>query len=109
MYTQDDLNKLLRDFLAKLSERITIREAYLFGPYSQGEAGEESDIDIALVSDEFQGFRYEDRKLAYDIVKRDLLKRYYDIEIHPFRTEDFTPDNPFVKEILRTGKRIQWS
>jgi hypothetical protein len=30
----------------------------------------------------------------------------YRIEPHPFRPEDFTPDNPEVAEILRTGIRI---
>ena len=28
------------------------------------------------------------------------------IEPHPFRPEEFTPDNPWVAEILRTGIKI---
>jgi len=28
------------------------------------------------------------------------------IEPHPFRPEDFTPDNPWVAEILRSGIKI---
>jgi hypothetical protein len=29
-----------------------------------------------------------------------------DVELHPFRPEDFNEDNPFVKEIIRTGIKI---
>ena len=30
----------------------------------------------------------------------------FDIETHPYRPEDFTEENPFVNEILKTGIRI---
>jgi hypothetical protein len=34
------------------------------------------------------------------------LKVSIDLELHPYRPEDFTEDNPFVKEILQYGIRI---
>jgi hypothetical protein len=32
-----------------------------------------------------------------------LLKVDSRLELHPYRPEDFTDDDPFVKEIIKTG------
>ncbi len=83
---------------------INISAAYLFGSYARGSANEWSDIDVALVSDNFSGLRF------YDIEKLlSVLKKYnHFIEFHPFKKEDFNPDNDlFIKEIISTGIRIK--
>ncbi len=109
MVATNDLMSLLQRFVQDIRYHLPIREVYLFGSYASGEANEDSDIDVAIVADGFRGIRYFDRQVIHHIIKKDLLKVYYNLEIHPFKTEDFTPDNPFVEEILRTGKRIQWN
>jgi len=35
-----------------------------------------------------------------------ILKISIDLEVNPFRTKDFTEDNPFVKEIIQTGLKM---
>lgn len=92
-----------------IERHLPIREVYLFGSYADGTANNDSDIDIAIVSDGFRGIRYFDRQTIHHLIKKDLLKVYFNLELHPFKTEDFTPDNPFVEEILRTGKKITWN
>jgi predicted nucleotidyltransferase len=74
----------------------------LFGSYAEGRANEWSDIDIALVSDSFEGDRFEDRGK----IRRITLSVSSDLSPLPFRPEDFTPENPFVKEIIEKGVRI---
>ena len=61
-----------------------------------------SDIDIAVVSDSFTGDPVDDLTTLL------LLKSNVDnrIEPHPFLPNDFTTDNPFVREIVETGIRI---
>ena len=50
--------RLLKKYIEKLEEnRIPIRQAVLFGSYAAGGSNEWSDIDIALVSDVFEGIR----------------------------------------------------
>ncbi|TAL67007.1 MAG: nucleotidyltransferase domain-containing protein [Bacteroidetes bacterium] len=39
-----------------------VKEVYLFGSYSQGREDEWSDIDIAVVSDKFEGNRFLDKE-----------------------------------------------
>ncbi len=92
--------------LIKILQRngIDISAAYIFGSYAKGRAIKWSDIDVALVSDDFSGIRF------YDIEKLiSTLKKYNNfIEFHPFKKEDFNPEKDlFVKEIVSTGYKIK--
>lgn len=80
---------------------LTLRQVILFGSYARNEQHDDSDIDLAIVADEFSGFRPEDVRLFLR-----PLARHVDIEPHTFRPEDFTDWNPFVQEIKRTGIRV---
>jgi predicted nucleotidyltransferase len=102
MYSQSDIKEIVVQFVSLVSEEFPIRMVYLFGSYAQGTAGEYSDIDLAVVSDNFEGSRFFDKK---KLIKY-LLKTSTDLEIHPYKTEDFSEDDPFVKEIMRTGQRL---
>jgi predicted nucleotidyltransferase len=68
----------------------------------EGTADEWSDIDLALVTDDFIGdsfdFRFTLTKLARSI---DL-----DIEPHPYLSTEFNEGNPVAGEILKNGERI---
>jgi predicted nucleotidyltransferase len=84
------------------ANNFTIRKAYVFGSYAKGQQTEWSDIDVALVSDQFEGIRFQDHcKISPYLIKLDAS-----LEVHPFRPEDFTKDNPFVEEIMETGIQI---
>ncbi|MBI3189609.1 MAG: nucleotidyltransferase domain-containing protein [Ignavibacteriales bacterium] len=108
MYTQEAVTKLIQQFVEIVSPVISIKSLYLFGSYATGTMREYSDIDVAVVSDDFQGIRFTDRQR----INKLLIERTYpnypfaDLEVHPFTTEDFITDNPFVDEILRAGKRM---
>ena len=75
---------------------------YLSGSYANGTAKEYSDVDLAIVSDKFEGSRFFDKQK----LNKYILRTSIDLEVHPFKTEDFTEDNPFVKEILQTGLKL---
>ena len=90
-------------YLASLRENnIPIKQAILFGSYARGNYHEWSDIDLALVSDIFEGNRIDDRGK----IRRITLRVSCDIEVLPYRPQDFNSDDPFVKEIMETGIRI---
>lgn len=102
MYSQTDVICIIRKFVDLVSAEFNLREVYLFGSYANGIADKYSDIDIAIVSDEFEGSRFWDKKK----LNKYLLNFSSDIEIHPFNSEDFKDSDPFVTEIKRTGKKI---
>ena len=84
------------------SDNINIEKVLLFGSYSKGNQNEFSDIDLAVVSNDFEGNRFKDNmKLARARVRTNI-----NLETHPFRSEDFNEDNLFVKEILKHGIQI---
>jgi predicted nucleotidyltransferase len=94
---------ILKRYIVELERNnIHLKAAILFGSYAMGNYKEFSDIDIALVSDDFQGVRFSDKEK----IKRPTLAVDYRIDPLPFKSEDFTEDNLFVKEILKTGIRI---
>lgn len=102
MYSKKDLNDLIARLLDLISTEINIKGVYLFGSYAKGNAHKYSDIDLALVSDDFEGSRFFDKKR----INKYLLKTSTDFQIHPYRTEEFTYEDPFVAEILKTGIKI---
>ena len=58
-----------------------------------------SDIDIALVSDVFEGIRIKDRSK----IRKITLDISTDLSPLPFRPEEFTTEDPFVREIIEHG------
>jgi predicted nucleotidyltransferase len=81
---------------------IHLQQAILFGSYTNGRYTEWSDIDVALVSDDFQGIRFYDReKLSQPTLQIDAR-----IDPLPYQTKDFTEENFFVQEILKSGVKI---
>jgi predicted nucleotidyltransferase len=95
--------RLLKKYIEKLEEnRIPIRQAVLFGSYAAGGSHEWSDIDIALVSEVFEGVRIKDRSK----IRKITLDISTDLSPLPFRPEDFTPEDPFAREIIEHGISI---
>ena len=99
----DRIKGIIALYIKKLEEnRIPVSQAILFGSYATGGFTEWSDIDLAIVSDAFQGSRIADRAK----VRKITLGVSCDIETIPFRPEDFLVADPFVREILETGTRL---
>jgi predicted nucleotidyltransferase len=95
---------VVKEFLHELkAANFRIEKAFLFGSHARGNPGKWSDIDVALVSPDFSGMPlYDSKKLTPFILKVDTR-----IELHPFRPEDFTEDNDFIREIIKSGIPLQ--
>ena len=101
MYTQAIALERVRELARKLRARhLSLRQVVLFGSYASNEQRRSSDIDVALVADEFSGFGFQDVGLIGDVLSEN---QFVDIEPHTFSPEQFTDWNPFVQEIKRTG------
>jgi predicted nucleotidyltransferase len=99
----DHILKSVKDYIGILNKNgVTISQAILFGSYASGRYTDLSDIDIALVSDQFEGIRFNDRNR----IRKYKFEVNPDIEPLPFSRENFTKEDPFVREILETGFRI---
>ncbi len=86
-----------------LSNGIKLDKALLFGSYAKNYQNESSDIDVALVSEMFTGFGFEDRKYFSRI---NIKKEFIDIETKTYATKYFESSDPFIEEIKKTGIEI---
>ena len=103
MFTKAIAKKLALKLIKELeANNIPIKHSYLFGSVVTNKNTEFSDIDIALISDIFTGFGYDDRKK----INPYIIKINSCIEPHPFTSSEFTENNPFAKEVIRTGIKI---
>lgn len=102
----DSIVEIVKRYIAELEKNnIKVIEAVLFGSHVRGTTKEESDIDIALVSHDFTGDRFEDRRRIVPL-RRKIDSR---IEPIPLRPEDFDNGGMLVEEIKRTGVRLDLS
>lgn len=98
------ISRDLRYLIAELGkENIRIERTILFGSQVRGTATEWSDIDVALVSPDFSGSRYDDNCR----IRKIKLRANKHFDTHPFTREDFEA-SPFAhNEILKYGIEIQ--
>ena len=79
---------------------VHLRTVILYGSFAKGTQHEWSDIDVALVADEFTGFYPDDHKLFPYI---GIKKPYIRIEAVTYPTEYFRNSDPFIEEIKKDG------
>ena len=99
----DKIKSIIENYISLLRDNnIPIKNAYLFGSYAKGNSNEWSDIDIALISESFEGIRIKDK----DKIRRITLSISSNLEILPFTPKDFSIENPLAREIIETGIRL---
>ncbi len=96
------INKTILKYAEYLKKEYSITGIYLYGSYAKGSNTDDSDIDIAVVSDDFTGDIIED---TFRLMK---LRRKVDyrIEPRPFAVADFNEGNPNAREVIQTGIKI---
>ena len=98
----DRVMKSIKRYINKISQYYKIEAIILFGSYAKGTENENSDIDIAIVSESFNDIIEDGARLIGLTWKIDTR-----IEPHPITKEDYeTISNPFVKEVIDTGIKV---
>jgi uncharacterized protein len=96
------IEKNVRRFIEEAGHLRRIKKAYLYGSHAKGMASKWSDIDIAVISNEFSDDLFEERISLMRIASR-IDDR---IEPYPFLETAFTSNNPLRDEIQKHGIRI---
>jgi predicted nucleotidyltransferase len=103
-FDYEAVNKTVSSYVADVKSAMPIDRAFLYGSYAKGTATEQSDIDVCFFSQSFEDMP------PIDVLTRlfRLTRKYKGIDIEPrgFPTSELENDNPFVKEVLRTGREI---
>ena len=94
----DSINK----FVEQIKKKYNVVAIIVFGSYAKGTENEDSDIDVAVISDDFDDI-YDSMAvlmgMTWDIDAR--------IEPHPIKKKDFDEvSDYFIKEVIDTGIKV---
>ena len=100
-----DLNKV-EEFLKRIGRKYRIKKAVIFGSSVRGELGWGSDIDLIIISDEFEGISPLKRPVKL-YLEWDLD---YPVDFICYTTEEFerlSKRPSLLREALKEGKVIE--
>ena len=93
--------EIVRNYVRNImAHGVQLRTVILYGSFAKGTQHEWSDIDVALVADEFSGFTFNDKKL---FPYMGFKKPYTRIETKTYPTKYFNEGDPFIDEIKKDG------
>jgi hypothetical protein len=101
MLTQNAVIETVENYAREIeAQGVHLHTAILFGSFAKGTQHEWSDIDVALVADEFTGVGFIDAKYFSCIgIKKPCIR----IEAKTYPTDYFLDGDPFINEIKKTG------
>ena len=100
---EKSIDDIIQKYVEKICENYEVHAIILFGSYAKGTNNDSSDIDIAVITDDFEN----------DIIDEELnlmrLRRKIDtrIEPHLIRIKDYmNASTPFIQEVIDTGIKV---
>jgi predicted nucleotidyltransferase len=93
--------KIAQQYANAVSSTFDYKKIILFGSYAKGTYTADSDIDIAVVLDDYPNVM--DMQVELMKLTRKIHSR---IQTQPFREQEFEISNPLVNEILKYGQEI---
>lgn len=95
--------EIVQKYVEKICENYKVYAVILFGSYAKGTNNENSDIDIAIITDDFENDIF-DEELNLMKLRRKIDTR---IEPHLIRIKDYkNAETPFIKEVIDTGIKV---
>ncbi|MBI2908475.1 MAG: nucleotidyltransferase domain-containing protein [Chloroflexi bacterium] len=101
--TAVEIDQAISDFIQRLQKGICVEAIVLFGSYAKGTPHEWSDVDVAVISPDFEGMPISRRQ---EIIAQLSLHSYPRLAPLGFSSSEY--HNPrsasFLTEIIRNGK-----
>ncbi len=99
----EEILNIVNRYIKEVNKYYKVEAIYLFGSYAKGTEHEDSDIDIAVITSDFNNDIFDEqlklKKLRWNIDLR--------IEPHIIKTEDYKNiRTPFIKEVIDTGIKL---
>ena len=96
---------ITRNYVNDVRRIYPVDKAVLYGSYAKGTADKHhSDIDICFFLKDYAGKERMEILVELLSIKRKYKDAYFEPTVFP--TSELENDNPFVKEIMRTGMEI---
>jgi len=105
MLTKDVAIETVRNYARDIEAYgVHLHAVFMYGSFARGTQHEWSDIDVALVADEFTGLPDDYDFFPY---MGGIKKNYVRIEAVTYPTKYFLEGDPFIEEITKTGIKIK--
>lgn len=105
MATEKYVQRITREYLGRLSRDINVNQAILTGSWARGSYLEDSDVDLIIVSDDFEGVALPER-LVY--LQKNWTSRL-PLEALGYTTGEFKrlrKNSTYVKDAVRHGLKL---
>lgn len=100
----ENINNAVREYILDLSKEIPVQKVVLFGSYAKGNFTKDSDVDLAIFSDYFEGTpRIDGIKF---LLSRARKYAKLDFQPIPFTYRDYVERDGFAGEVVRGGVEI---
>lgn len=98
-----EIMEIVEKYVEKVCENYQIEAIILFGSYAKGTWHEDSDIDIAIITNDIKNNIF-DEELKLVKLRRKIDTR---IEPHLISIEDYkNVETPLIQEIIDTGIKV---
>jgi predicted nucleotidyltransferase len=102
--TLKKIKRIVQNYAHDVRQALPVQRVFLYGSYANGTATDLSDMDVCFFLNDFNG------KTRTDIIIQliEIGGKYKGVFFEPnvFHVSSLSNDNPFVKEILRTGVEL---
>ena len=95
--------EIVKQYVEEVCENYKVEAIIVFGSYAKGTDREDSDIDIAVITDDFKNDIFDEE---LNLMK---LRRKIDVRIEPhlIKVEDYKKiATPFIQEVIETGIKV---
>jgi hypothetical protein len=101
----ETVSNIVKEYANDVRCVLPVSKVILYGSYAKGTATEHSDVDVCFFLNNLD----EENWLEIMVQLLGMSHKYNALWIEPmaFHVSDLEDDNPFVKEVLRTGIEIQ--
>lgn len=102
--TGQEINRIISQYIEKLKELgINVTKAIIYGSYATGQAKEDSDIDLIIISEDFKKMSIRERLEILGIAAGRIMQP---IQAKGYTSEEIRSDEKglFLEAVLSYGK-----
>lgn len=103
--TKIDFKSIATEIAKRLEPQVRLQKVVLFGSFARGNAHEWSDIDFALISNDFQKMSHSQR-IAFLVTKLKGIDSRIEVLTYSLDEYEIASHLTFLGEIKRTGQVI---
>lgn len=84
-------------------EKVSVKKIILFGSYARGNYNENSDIDLVIISDDFETMTYWER---IDFLSGAIYEIFEPIEALSYTPSEWKKNDSFLNDYARDGEVV---